>query len=170
MSFGYGLSLSLMQLARAYTIFTNHGVMLPVSLYKTGTLPSGQRVLDARVADEMRDVLIKNSDPGGGAAKGRILGYSIGAKSGTARKLIGNTYVADRHRALFIGFAPGKSPRVVVAIMINEPSAGNYYGGAVSAPVFASVAGGALRILNVQPDEPFNNTLLPENTPIPAGF
>lgn len=170
MSFGYGLSLSLMQLARAYTIFTNHGVMLPVSLYKTGTLPSGQRVLDARVADEMRDVLIKNSDPGGGAAKGRILGYSIGAKSGTARKLIGNTYVADRHRALFIGFAPGKSPRVVVAIMINEPSAGNYYGGAVSAPVFASVAGGALRILNVQPDEPFNNTLLPENTPIPADF
>lgn len=170
MSFGYGVSVSLLQMARAYTIFTNHGELMPVSLYKITTQMPGKQVLSARTADEMRDVLIANSEPGGGAVGGRILGYSIGGKSGTARKLMGNSYVADKHRALFIGFAPGKAPKMIVAVMIDEPSAGKYYGGAVAAPVFASVAGGALRILNVQPDEPYNNTLLPATTPIPADF
>jgi cell division protein FtsI (penicillin-binding protein 3) len=170
MSFGYGLSVSLLQMARAYTIFTNHGELLPVSLYKTSSPMPGKQVLSPKIADQMRSVLIANSEPGGGAVGGRIIGYSIGAKSGTARKLIGNTYVADKHRALFMGFAPGNAPKVIVAVMIDEPSAGKYYGGAVAAPVFANVAGGALRILNVQPDQPFNNTLLPATTPIPADF
>jgi cell division protein FtsI (penicillin-binding protein 3) len=170
MSFGYGVSVSLVQMARAYTIFTNHGDLLPISLYKTTTPMPGRQVLSAKTADAMRDVLIANCDPGGGGVGGRILGYSIGAKSGTARKLVGNSYVDDKHRAFFIGFAPGKAPRMIVAVMIDEPSAGKYYGGAVAAPVFANVAGGALRILNVQPDEPLNNTLLPATTPIPADF
>ncbi|WP_028536708.1 peptidoglycan D,D-transpeptidase FtsI family protein [Paludibacterium yongneupense] len=170
MSFGYGLSVSLLQMARAYTIFTTGGVLLPVSLYKTNNPMPGRRVLSEKTADEMRDLLIANSQPGGGAVGGRIIGYSIGAKSGTARKLEGRTYVADKHRALFMGFAPGKAPRLVVTVMIDEPTAGKYYGGAVAAPVFSKVAGGALRILNVQPDEPFNNTLLPESTPVPADF
>ena len=170
MSFGYGISMSLLQLARAYTIFTNHGELLPVSLYKTSSPMPGTHVLSAKVADEMRDVLIENSQPGGGAVGGRVIGYSIGAKSGTARKLEGNSYVADKHRAMFVGFAPGKNPKMIVAVMIDEPSAGKYYGGAVAAPVFANVVSGGLRILNVQPDEPFNNTLLPVTTPIPADF
>lgn len=170
MSFGYGVSVSLLQMARAYTIFTNHGELLPVTLYKTGTPMPGRRVLSAKTADEMRDVLIANSEPGGGAVGGRVLGYSIGGKSGTARKLVGNSYAADKHRALFMGFAPGKAPKMIVAVMIDEPSAGKYYGGAVAAPVFANVVGGALRILNIQPDEPYNNTLLPATTPIPADF
>ncbi|MBX9297118.1 penicillin-binding protein 2 [Chromobacterium vaccinii] len=170
MSFGYGLSVSLIQMARAYTIFANDGVMLPISLYKTSNPMPGKRVLNEKTAHEMRDLLIANSQPGGGAVGGRIIGYSIGGKSGTARKLEGRTYVANKHRALFMGFAPGHSPKVIVAVMIDEPSAGKYYGGAVSAPVFSQVAGGALRVLNIAPDEPSNNTLLPESTPVPADF
>jgi len=170
MSFGYGVSVSLLQMARAYTIFTNHGELLPVSLYKTTSPMPGKRVLNSTIADQMRDVLIANSQPGGGAVGGRVIGYSIGGKSGTARKLVGNSYVSDKHRALFIGFAPGKAPKMIVAVMIDEPTAGKYYGGAIAAPVFSNVVGGALRIMNVQPDEPFNNTLLPATTPIPADF
>ena len=170
MSFGYGISVSLIQMARAYTVFANDGVMLPISLYKTATPMPGKRVLAEKTAHEMRDLLIANSQPGGGAVGGRIIGYSIGGKSGTARKLEGRTYVANKHRALFMGFAPGKSPRVIVSVMIDEPSAGKYYGGAVAAPVFSQIAGGALRVLNVQPDEPSNNTLLPESTPVPVDF
>jgi len=141
-----------------------------VSLYKTTSPLPGKRIVSAETADQMRDVLIANSQPGGGAVGGRVIGYSIGGKSGTARKLEGNSYVADKHRALFIGFAPGKAPKMIVAVMIDEPSAGKYYGGAVAAPVFSNVVGGALRILNVQPDEPLNNSLLPTTTPIPADF
>ncbi|MBN3003970.1 penicillin-binding protein 2 [Chromobacterium alkanivorans] len=170
MSFGYGISVSLIQMARAYTVFANDGVMLPISLYKTNTPMPGKRVLAEKTAHEMRDLLIANSQPGGGAVGGRIIGYSIGGKSGTARKLEGRAYVANKHRALFMGFAPGKSPRVIVSVMIDEPSAGKYYGGAVAAPVFSQIAGGALRVLNVQPDEPSNNTLLPESTPVPVDF
>lgn len=170
MSFGYGVSVSLLQMARAYTIFVNDGVLLPLSLYRTANPMPGKRVLSAKTAREMRDLLVANSQPGGGAVGGRIIGYSIGGKSGTARKLEGRSYVANKHRALFIGFAPGKAPRLIVAVMIDEPSAGKYYGGAVAAPVFSAVAGGALRVLNVQPDEPSNNTLLPESTPVPVDF
>ena len=170
MSFGYGVSVSLLQMARAYSVFTNHGVMLPVTLYKTSTPMPGVRVLSAKTADAMRDVLITNSEPGGGAVGGRVLGYSIGGKSGTARVLDNGSYAADKHRALFIGFAPGKAPKMIVAVMIDEPSAGKYYGGAVAAPVFSNVVGGSLRIMNVQPDQPYNNTLLPSSTPIPADF
>jgi len=170
MSFGYGVSVSLLQMARAYTIFANDGVLLPLSLYKISAPMPGKRVLSQKTADEMKGVLVANSEPGGGAVGGRIIGYSIGGKSGTARKLVGHTYVADKHRALFMGFAPGKNPKLIVTVMIDEPSAGKYYGGAVAAPVFSAVAGGALRVLNVQPDEPTNNTLLPESTPVPADF
>ncbi|MCP1288671.1 MULTISPECIES: penicillin-binding protein 2 [Chromobacterium] len=170
MSFGYGISVSLIQMARAYTVFANDGVMLPISLYKTATPMPGKRVLSEKTAHEMRDLLIANSQPGGGAVGGRIIGYSVGGKSGTARKLEGRAYVANKHRALFMGFAPGKAPRVIVSVMIDEPSAGKYYGGAVAAPVFSQIAGGALRVLNVQPDEPSNNTLLPESTPVPVDF
>ncbi|MCW3480728.1 penicillin-binding transpeptidase domain-containing protein [Neisseriaceae bacterium JH1-16] len=170
MSFGYGVSVSLLQMARAYTIFANDGVLLPLSLYKTNAPMPGKRVLSQKTADEMKSVLVANSEPGGGAVGGRIIGYSIGGKSGTARKLEGRTYVANKHRALFMGFAPGKNPKLIVTVMIDEPSAGKYYGGAVAAPVFSAVAGGALRVLNVQPDEPTNNTLLPESTPVPADF
>lgn len=170
MSFGYGLSVNLLQLTRAYTVFANGGVILPVSLYKPSHPLTGRRVLSHKVANEMRELLVANSQPGGGAVHGRVIGYSIGGKSGTARKLEGRTYVKDKHRALFLGFAPGSRPNLIIGVMIDEPSAGKYYGGAVAAPVFSRIAGGALRIFNVEPDEPSNNTLLPESTPVPVDF
>jgi cell division protein FtsI (penicillin-binding protein 3) len=144
--------------------------VLPISLYKSSTQPSGRRVLSRNTAHALRDMLVTNSQPGGGAVHGRIIGYSIGGKSGTVRKLEGRTYVANKHRALFLGFAPGTRPAIIVAIMIDEPAAGKYYGGAVAAPIFSRIAGGTLRILNVEPDQPFNNTLLPESTPVPVDF
>ena len=170
MSFGYGVSVSLLQMARAYTVFANDGELLPVTLYKSAAPMPGRRVLSPEIAREMRDLLVANSEPGGGAVGGRVIGYTVGGKSGTARKLENGSYVANRHRALFLGFAPGKAPRIIVAVMIDEPSAGKYYGGAVAAPVFSKVAGGSLRVLGVRPDAPSNNTLLPESTPVPADF
>ena len=170
MSFGYGLSVSLIQMTRAYILFANDGVMLPISLYKAKTPVLGKRVLANKTAHAMRELLVANNQPGGGALGARIIGYSIGGKSGTARKLEGRAYVANKHRALFMGFAPGKSPRLIVSVMIDEPSAGKYYGGTVAAPVFSQIAGGALRMLNVPPDEPSNNTSLPTSTPIPIDF
>lgn len=170
MSFGYGVSANLLQLTRAYSLFTNDGIILPVSLYKSSLPLSGRRVLSGKTANVMRDILVGNSQPGGGAINGRIIGYSIGGKSGTARKLEGRAYLKDKHRALFIGFAPGSDPRLIVGVMIDEPSAGKYFGGAVAAPVFSRITGGALRIFNIEPDEPSNNTLLPESAPVPADF
>lgn len=154
MSFGYGVSVNLLQMARAYTVFVNEGVLLPVSLYRRPAPVAGQRVLSARAARILRDLLATNTRAGGGATGGRIHGYTSGAKSGTARKLMDGQYVADRHRAMFMGFAPATRPGIVVAVMIDEPSAGRYYGAAVAAPVFARVGSGALRLLNVPPDAP----------------
>lgn len=153
MSFGYGVSVSLLQMARAYTVFANDGVMQPVSLFKGRTGDQARRVLGVASARAMQQLLVANATPSGGAVQGRVAGYSVGGKPGTARKLVDGRYVADRHRASFMGFAPGQAPRVVVAVTIDEPSAGKYYGGAVAAPVFAEVAGAALRLLNVAPDD-----------------
>ena len=114
----------------------------------------------------MRELLVANSRQGGGALAARVPGYSMGGKPGTARKLIEGRYVADKHRASFIGFAPGQHPRVIVAVTVDEPSAGKYYGGAVAAPIFARVAGDALRILNVKLDEPGQPILSPDQLEI----
>ncbi|AOZ48788.1 cell division protein [Chromobacterium vaccinii] len=166
MSFGYGISGSLLHLARAYTVFTTGGLLLPVSLHSRETSPPAQRVIDERIAATMRELLVANSRQGGGALAARVPGYSMGGKPGTARKLIEGRYVADKHRASFIGFAPGQHPRVIVAVTVDEPSAGKYYGGAVAAPIFARVAGDALRILNVKLDEPGQPILSPDQLEI----
>ncbi|AXE33163.1 cell division protein [Chromobacterium phragmitis] len=168
MSFGYGVSGSLLQLARAFTVFANGGLLLPVSLYPQTMEAPSRRVVSERTAALMRDLLVANSQAGGGAAAARVPGYSMGGKPGTARKLADGRYVADKHRASFIGFAPGKSPRIIVAVTVDEPSAGQYYGGAVAAPIFSRVAGDALRLLNIQPDAPGQPILPPMPQDIPA--
>lgn len=154
MSFGYGVSVSLLQLARAYTVFTNGGQLLPVSLLQQDRPPAPQRVISEQTAAAMQALLMANSLPNGGALAARVAGYSMGGKPGTARKLVDKRYVADRHRATFIGFAPGKAPRVIVAVTLDEPSSGSYYGGVVAAPVFSQVTGAALRIIGEPPDAP----------------
>ncbi len=153
MSYGYGLSASLMQLARAYTMFARDGEVVPVTILKRedDAPVAGQRVISAKTAREVREMLHLAAGPGGTAPKAQALGYSVGGKTGTARKQEGRHY-GNKYRAWFVGLAPVSDPRIVVAVMVDEPSKGVYYGGLIAAPVFAEVVQQTLRTLNVTPD------------------
>ncbi len=153
MSYGHGISVTLIQLARAYQAFARDGDLLPLSLSRVEAPPAvGQRVLSAQTAREMRAMLELAVQPGGTAPKAQVPGYRIGGKTGTAMKLDGGVYT-HKYVSAFVGFAPASDPRLIVAVMIDEPSAGKYYGGEVAAPVFATVMGSALRTLGVPPDD-----------------
>lgn len=157
MSFGYGLQLSLLQLARAYTVLTHDGELLPVSFEKQAVAPKGKRVIKASTAKKMRELMVSVTEPGGTGTAGAVDGFDVGAKTGTARKLVNGRYVDNKHVATFIGFAPAKNPRVIVAVTIDEPTANGYYGGVVVGPVFKQVMGGSLNILGVSPTKPLTN-------------
>jgi cell division protein FtsI (penicillin-binding protein 3) len=152
MSYGYGLSASLFQMAHSYTAFSADGKVLPASLLKLDQPSEGQQVFSPKTAAEIRKMLQMAAGPGGTGQRAQTVGYSVGGKSGTAHKQVGKGYAADKYRAWFTGMAPIDKPRVIVAVMIDEPSAGSYYGGAVAAPVFSQVVQQALRIMGVQPD------------------
>ncbi len=161
LSYGHGISVSLLQLARAYMIFTNDGEIAPVTLLRREEPAQGVRVISAATAHEVRKMLEMAVQPGGTAPRAQIAGYRVGGKTGTAHKIEGSGYARDKYVSSFIGFAPASQPQLIVAVMIDEPSAGQYYGGAVAAPVFANVMSRALRILAVKPDAPLNNVVLP---------
>lgn len=165
MSYGHGISVSLLQLARAYTVFASDGELKPLSMLKLDEIPAGERVLSPQTARSVRAMLELVVQPGGTAPKARVMGYRAAGKTGTAHKQEGNGYASDRYVASFVGFAPASDPRLVIAVMIDEPSAGQYYGGTVAAPVFSNVMGGALRMLSVPLDAPTSNTLLPNDAP-----
>ena len=152
MSYGYGLSASLFQLAQAYTIFARDGELIPISLLKNEDPATGVRVFSAKNAVAVRQMLALAAGPGGTAPLAQTMGYSVGGKTGTAHKVEGKGYAANRYRSWFVGLAPIDSPRIVVAVMIDEPSNGKYYGGLVAAPVFSETVQQTLRILGVQPD------------------
>ena len=153
MSYGHGISVSLMQLARAYTVFAREGDMIPLSLTKLDASPlKTTQVFSQQTVREMRAMLEMAVQPGGTAPRARIPGYRVAGKTGTAYKLEGGQYVR-KYVASFVGFAPVSDPRLVAAIMIDEPGAGQHYGGDVAGPVFANVMGGALRTLGVLPDD-----------------
>jgi cell division protein FtsI (penicillin-binding protein 3) len=154
MSYGYGLSTSLFQLARAYTVFARDGDVAPVSLVRNDHPPVGKQVFSPEVARSVRKMLHMVTGEGGTAPKAQAIGYSVGGKTGTAHKQEGGGYVGNKYRAWFVGIAPISSPRVVVAVMVDEPSAGKYFGGDVAAPVFSSVVQRSLQILGVPPDMP----------------
>lgn len=162
MSYGNGISVSLLQLARAYTVFTNHGVLKPVTMLKQ-TEPSnaGVRVYSAQSADALTPMLESVITPEGTAPQAALEGYRVAGKTGTAHKPDRGGYSADKYIASFIGFAPASNPRLIIAVMIDEPSAGQYYGGTVSAPVFQKVMQSALRMLDVAPDKPIDRQPLP---------
>lgn len=164
MSYGYGLSVSLLQLARAYTVFANDGELLPLSMFKVDEPPSGQPVIAAKTARAVRQMLEMAAGPGGTAPQAQIAGYRVAGKTGTAHKRDGGRYV-NKYLASFVGFAPASDPRVIVAVMVDEPAAGKYYGGLVAAPVFARIAGDSLRTLRVPPDAPIAQLAVPESTP-----
>jgi cell division protein FtsI (penicillin-binding protein 3) len=152
MSYGYGLSASLFQLARAYSVFARDGELVPVTLQKSEGSAAGIRVLQPQTAQSVRQMLHMATQSGGTAPKAQTVGYSVGGKTGTAHKQEGKGYADKKYRGFFVGLAPVENPRIVVAVMIDEPSAGKYFGGDVAAPVFSSTVQQSLRMLGVQPD------------------
>ena len=152
MSYGYGLSASLFQMARSYTVFAHEGQIIPATILKSDEPVVGVQVLSAQTAAQVRKMLQMAAGPGGTGPKAQTVGYSVGGKSGTAHKQIGRSYASNKYRAWFTGMAPIDKPRIIVAVMIDEPSAGQYYGGAVAAPVFSEVVQQTLRMMGVQPD------------------
>ncbi|HWK82592.1 MAG TPA: penicillin-binding protein 2 [Caldimonas sp.] len=157
MSYGYGLSASLFQIAHAYTVFAHDGELIPVTLTRPlGTAPvaavSGIRVLSPKTAAAVRDMLHLVTLPGGTAPKAQVMGYSVGGKSGTAYKQEGGGYAQKKYRAWFVGMAPIAHPRIIVAVMVDEPTAGKYFGGDVAAPVFSEVVQQTLRMMGEPPD------------------
>ncbi len=161
MSYGHGISMSLLQLARAYLVFASEGEIKPVTVVKLNTAAASTRVISAETAVQVRKMLELVVQPGGTAPRAQITGYRVAGKTGTAHKLDGATYAAHKYVSSFIGFAPASAPRLIVAVMLDEPGAGQYYGGTVAAPVFSSVMAGSLRLLGVKPDAPMNNVVLP---------
>lgn len=159
MSYGNGISVSLLQLARAYTIFAGDGVLMPVSLLKLSAPPEGKRVFSADTAREVRAMLELVTKPGGTAPLAQISGYRVAGKTGTAHKVEHGRYV-DHYIASFIGLAPASHPRLIVAVKIDDPK-DEYYGGEVAAPVFSTVMGEALRMLSVPNDAPPDNVIQP---------
>jgi cell division protein FtsI (penicillin-binding protein 3) len=151
MSYGYGLSTSLLQLARAYTVFAHDGEVIPLSILHQTEPAAGRRVLSAETVRAVRKMLQMAAGPGGTGPKAQTIGYSVGGKSGTARKQEGKGYV-NKYRAWFVGLSPVTQPRIVVAVMVDEPSRGSYFGGDVAAPVFSQVVQQTLRMLGVPPD------------------
>ena len=152
MSYGYGLSVSLFQLAQAYTIFARNGELIPISMLKTETPATGVRVFSEKNAVSVRKMLELATGPGGTAPKAQTMGYSVGGKTGTAHKQEGKGYADKKYRSFFVGLAPVEAPRVIVAVMIDEPTNGEYFGGLVAAPVFSETVQQTLRVLGVQPD------------------
>ena len=158
MSFGYGLQVSLLQLARSYTIFTADGRLLPVSFEKQLTAPKGEQVIKPETARTVRDLMISVTEPGGTGTAGAVPGFHVAAKTGTARKLVNGRYADNKHLASFVGFAPAENPRVIVAVAVDEPSTNGYYGGTVAGPVFKGITAGSLNILGVAPTTDLNHT------------
>ena len=159
-AYGHGISVNLVQLARAYTVFATDGELKPVSLLKVDGPVAGRPVIAPETARAVRHMLEMVVSPGGTAPKAQVIGYRVAGKTGTAHKLDNRVYI-DKYVASFVGFAPVSNPRLIVAVIIDEPGAGQYYGGVVAAPVFSSVMGAALRQLGVPADAPVNNVVLP---------
>jgi cell division protein FtsI (penicillin-binding protein 3) len=152
MSYGYGLSASLFQLARSYSVFARDGELIPVTLTKTDEAIGGVRIMSEKNAQAVRKMLQMATAQGGTAPQAQTIGYSVGGKTGTARKQEGKGYADKKYRAWFVGLAPIDKPRIVVAVMVDEPSNGKFYGGEVAAPVFSETVAQTLRMLGVQPD------------------
>ncbi len=170
MSYGYGLSASLFQLARAYSVFAHDGELIPTSIVKNQQLTpdvqtTGLRVMSPKTAKAVREMLHMAAGPGGTGPKAQVMGYSVGGKSGTAHKQEGKGYAEKKYRSWFVGMAPIHNPRIVVAVMVDEPSDGKYFGGDVAAPVFSQVVEQTLRSMGVQPDLEVKQQIVTQKLP-----
>lgn len=153
LSYGYGISVTALQLARAYAAIANEGRLPRVTFEAVKGIPPAPRVISEDVALKLRRMLEAVVSSGGTGTRARLDGYRVAGKTGTVRKVTPGGYSEDRYVALFAGFAPMSAPRIVTVVVIDEPGAGDYYGGEVAAPVFADITEGALRLLGVAPDD-----------------
>lgn len=166
MSYGHGISVTLLQLARAYTVFANDGELKPVSLLKLKEAPVGTQVFSPVTARAVKDMLELVVLPGGTALRAQVLGYRVAGKTGTTHKLSPQGgYEKDKYVGSFVGMAPASNPRLIMAVMIDDPSSGQYYGGTVAAPVFSAVMADTLRMLSIPQDAPNNNVVLADDAP-----
>lgn len=165
MSYGYSLNANLLQLAQGYTIFTANGRLMPATVFKQDKTPKGVQVIQPETAKIMREMLVSVTRKGGTGQTGAIEGIDVGAKTGTAKKSFTDKkgYHDDRYRASYIGFAPADKPRLIVAVMIDEPRGRGFYGGTVAGPVFRNVMSGSLQILDGQ-----HIASSPKNNPVAA--
>jgi cell division protein FtsI (penicillin-binding protein 3) len=152
LGYGYGISVTPLQLARAYSVLANGGRVLPVSLLRHETLPEGERVMSEQTARQVRGMLEQAVSQDGTGVAAQVAYYRVGGKTGTAHKLVNGEYAKNSYIASFAGFAPASNPRLVMIITVDEPQGSAYYGGQVAAPVFSKVMAGALRLLNIPPD------------------
>ena len=153
MAYGYGLSASLFQMAHSYTAFAHDGALIPATMLKSPEPAAGiAGVLGRRTRAAVRKMLQMAAGPGGTGQRAQTIGYSVGGKSGTAHKQVGKGYATNKYRSWFTGMAPIDKPRIVVAVMIDEPSDGKYFGGEVAAPVFSETVQQTLRLMGVTPD------------------
>jgi cell division protein FtsI (penicillin-binding protein 3) len=164
MSYGHGISVSLLQLARSYGVFANDGLLRELAFVKTNAAAPSQQVISPETAHAVRDMLELVVQPGGTAPRAQVPGYRVAGKTGTAHKPDGRGYSASRYISSFVGFAPASNPRLIIAVSIDEPSGSAYYGGTVAAPVFADVMGSALRMLGVPMDSPLQSAAVPLTT------
>ncbi len=153
LSFGYGLSVSPLQLAQAYAVLAADGIRRPISLLKVETPPEGERVFSEKTARAVKAMLETVVSQKGTARDAAVKGYRVGGKTGTAKKAVGGGYARNKYQSVFAGMIPLSNPRLVMVVMVDEPSGGVYYGGKVAAPVFASVMADAVRLLNLPPDQ-----------------
>ena len=152
LAYGYGLSLTPLQLAQAYAVLAADGVRRPVSLLRTDQAEPGERVITPETAIAVVDMLERVVSTGGTGRKAAVPGYRVAGKTGTSWKFQAGGYSTDRYIAVFAGLAPATDPRLVIVVLIDEPGGEKYYGGDVAAPVFSAVMSGALRYLAVPPD------------------
>lgn len=152
-AFGYGISVSTLQLARAYSLFANDGKLLPLSLLKRDEVPESRQVMSASTAHRILEMLEQVVGPGGTAKQASINGYRVAGKTGTAKKSAAGGYMKDSYVSVFAGIVPVSNPRLVMVVMIDDPKQNGYHGGQVAAPVFSEVLGHALRLMNISPDD-----------------
>ena len=164
MSFGQGISVSLIQLARAYMIYARNGDIIPLSFQKLSEPPVGTQIVSAKTASEMREMLEMVVQPGGTAMKAQVPGYRAGGKTGTAQKVINGHYSQTKYVGNFVGMVPMSNPRFIIAVMIDEPGGPVHVGGDVAGPAFSALASNVLRAKNVTPDSTVTQIIVPENS------
>jgi cell division protein FtsI (penicillin-binding protein 3) len=163
MSFGQGISMSLLQLAHAWLIFARDGDVIPLSFQKVTEKPVGQQIISAKTAAQVRTMVESVVSPQGTASQAQVAGYRVGGKTGTAQKVVNGRYSQTHYVGNFVGIAPMSNPRFVIAVMIDDPSGPFHTGGAVAAPTFAALAANALRAANVPPDSTVTDIIIPEH-------